>query len=251
MTINWWTLGFQTVNVLILVWLLQHFFWRPVSAMIELRRTTVQKGVDDAEALRTKAAAALAEVEKTRTGFAGERDKVLADAHKAAADAHAASLDDAGKQAAALLAAAKVSVAKEEADAGQAWAGRSSQLAIDIAGRLAHRLDGASVQAAFLEWLVTAIQALPADQRQAVAGGSALEAVSAAALSPADQARTEALISQAFGSGSGGAPPHIEFKVDPALIAGLELHGDHFTVGNSWRADLAAILAEPAHAVGQ
>ena len=248
MAINWWTLGFQTVNVLILVWLLQHFFWRPVSAMIELRRTTVQKGVDDAEALRTKAAAALADVEKTRAGFAAERDKVLADAHKAAADAHAASLDDAGKQAAALLNAAKESVAKEEADASQAWASRSSQLAVDIAGRLAHRLDGAAVQAAFLDWLVTAIQALPADQRQA-AGGSALEAVSAAALSPADQARTGALIGQAFGSG--GALPHIAFKVDPALIAGLELHGDHFTVGNSWRADLAAILAEPAHAAGQ
>lgn len=246
MAINWWTLGFQTVNVLILIWLLQHFFWRPVSAMIELRRTTVQKGLDDAEAIRTKAAAALAEVDKTRAGFAGERDKVLADARKTAADAHAAALDDAGKQAAALLAAAKADIAKDEADAGQAWAGRSSKLAVDIAGRLAHRLDGPGVQAAFLDWLVTAIQALPPDQRHAVSGGSALEAVSAAALSPADQARTGALIGKAFGSG--GALPHIAFKVDPALIAGLELHGDHFTVGNSWRADLAAILADAGHA---
>ena len=245
MAINWWTLGFQTVNVLILVWLLQHFFWRPVSAMIELRRATVQKGVDDAKALRTKASSALADVEKTRAGFAGERDKVLSDARRAAAEAHAASLDDATKQAAALLAAAKVSIAKDKADAGQAWASRSSQLAVDIAGRLAHRLAGAAVQAAFLDWLVTAIQALPADQRQA-ASGSALEAVSAAALSPADQARTGELIGKAFSSG--GALPHIAFKVDPALIAGLELRGDHFMVGNSWRADLAAILADASHA---
>jgi len=29
MTIDWWTLGLQTVNVAILVWLLQRFFWRP------------------------------------------------------------------------------------------------------------------------------------------------------------------------------------------------------------------------------
>jgi len=29
MTIDWWTLGIQTVNVVILIWLLERFFWRP------------------------------------------------------------------------------------------------------------------------------------------------------------------------------------------------------------------------------
>ena len=38
MTIDWWTLGIQTVNVVILIWLLGRFFWRPVAAMIEQRR---------------------------------------------------------------------------------------------------------------------------------------------------------------------------------------------------------------------
>ena len=28
MTIDWWTLGLQTINVAILVWLLKRFFWR-------------------------------------------------------------------------------------------------------------------------------------------------------------------------------------------------------------------------------
>jgi F-type H+-transporting ATPase subunit b len=37
MTIDWWTLGIQAVNVIILVWLLARFFWRPVAAMIEQR----------------------------------------------------------------------------------------------------------------------------------------------------------------------------------------------------------------------
>jgi F-type H+-transporting ATPase subunit b len=30
-TIDWWTLGLQAVNVLILIWLLGYFFWRPVA----------------------------------------------------------------------------------------------------------------------------------------------------------------------------------------------------------------------------
>lgn len=242
MAVNWWTLGIQAVNVAILVWLLQRFFWRPVSAMIEQRRTAVQRTVAEAEAGRTQAAAALADVERTRAGFGAERDKLLADAHEAAERDHAATVGDATKQAAALLAAAKVEVEKEKADAEAAWNERSSQLAVDIAGRLATRLDGASVQAAFLDWLIAAIQALPVAERQA-ADGTALEALSATALSPADQERAGALIGRAF-----GASTRIAFKVDPTLIAGLELHGDHFTVGNSWRADLAAILADLTHA---
>ena len=49
MTIDWWTLGIQTVNVVILIWLLERFFWRPVAAMIEQRRATAQRILDEAE----------------------------------------------------------------------------------------------------------------------------------------------------------------------------------------------------------
>ena len=38
MTIDWWTLGIQTVNVVILVWLLGRFFWRPLAAMNRRRQ---------------------------------------------------------------------------------------------------------------------------------------------------------------------------------------------------------------------
>jgi len=124
-----------------------------------------------------------------------------------------------------------------------AWAERSSRLAVDIAGRLAARLDGAAVRAAFLEWLIREIRALPSAVRQAeVASGAPFEAISATALDPADQERCRALIGEAF-----GAQPQIAFRTDPGLIAGLELHGPHLVVSNSWRADLARILADLAH----
>ncbi len=118
--------------------------------------------------------------------------------------------------------------------AEKAWAERASRLSVDIAERLAARLDGPAVRAAFLSWLLKEIRALPEPVRQAVtADGSALEAVSAIALAPADQERYRERIGEAF-----GAQPQIVFKTDPALIAGLELHGPHLAVSNSWRADL-------------
>ena len=48
MKIDWWTLGFQTVNIVVLVWLLQHFFWSPVAAMITQRVASTRKVIDDA-----------------------------------------------------------------------------------------------------------------------------------------------------------------------------------------------------------
>jgi F-type H+-transporting ATPase subunit b len=243
MTIDWWTLGIQTVNVAILVWLLQRFFWRPVAAMIEQRRTTTQRTLAEAEATRDKATAALAEIEQTRAGFAKERDTILATAHDAAEQARTALLTEAAKQATALETTAKAVIEKERQAAETAWAERASRLAVEIAGRLAARLDGPAVRATFLDWLLKEIRTLPDAKRETVAAnGTALEAVSAAPLDAADQERYRGLIGKAF-----GAQPAIAFKTDPALIAGLELHGPHLIVSNSWRADLTQILADLTH----
>ncbi len=243
MTIDWWTLGIQTVNVLILVWLLGRFFWRPVAAMIEQRRAAAQAMLAEAEAKRGQAAAALAEVERTRAGFAEERDAILAAAHQAAEQARTARLAEVTKEAAALETAAKAAIETEKADVDKAWAERASRLAVEIAERLAARLDGAAVRAVFLDWLIKEIGALPEPVRQAVAAnGVALEAISATPLDPADQERYRKLIGEAF-----GAHPQIAFKENPALIVGLELHGPHLVVSNSWRADLTRILGELAN----
>ncbi|HLN07638.1 MAG TPA: ATPase [Xanthobacteraceae bacterium] len=243
MTIDWWTLGIQTVNVVILVWLLQRYFWRPVAAMIEQRRAAAQRALADAEATRRQAAVALGEIEQTRAGFAAERETILAAAHAEAERTRSARLAEAAKEAASLEAAATAALEKERQAAVAAWAERSSRLAVDIAGRLAARLDGAAVRASFLEWLVQEIRTLPRAVRDAeLASGAALEAISATPLDPADQERCRVLIGEAL-----GAHPQIAFRTDPGLIAGLELRGPRLVVSNSWRADLTRILADLAH----
>jgi F-type H+-transporting ATPase subunit b len=243
MTIDWWTLGIQAVNVVILIWLLGRFFWRPLAAMIEQRRAAAQKILAEADAKRAAATAALGEIEQTRAGFAKERDAILAAAHKTAEQAHAARLKEAETEAAALEAAAKAALETEKQAAEKGWTDRASCLAIDIAERLAARLDGPAVRAAFLDWLLQEIRALPLSARQAVAAnGTALEAISATPLDPADQERYRGLIGAAF-----GGHPEIAFKDDPALIAGLELHGSRLVVANSWRADLTRILTDVTH----
>lgn len=243
MTIDWWTLGLQTINVLVLIWLLGHFFWRPVAGMIEQRRVAAQKGLAEADAKRAEASTALADIERTRSGFAQERDAILKAAQQTAEQAHAALLQQAMKEVAALEAAAKAAIARDKDAIEKDWAERASHLAVDIARHLAGRLDGPAVQTAFLDWLVKEICNLPDTTRQAVAAsGAAVEAISATLLEPAEQDRYGKAIADAF-----GASLPVTFQVDPELIVGLELHGPHLTIANSWRADLTQILADITH----
>lgn len=243
MTIDWWTLGLQTVNVAILVWLLKRFFWHPVAAAIAQRGAETARQLAEAAATRDTAAAALADIAQTRAGFAAERDTLLAEARAAAERAAAARLDQAARDAAGLQDAARQEAARAQAEAEASWTDRASRLAVDIAGHLAARLDGPAVRDAFLRWLVEGIRALPAPVRASVAEpGARLSAITAAPLDPAAQEACRAAIRAAF-----AAAPDIDFAADPALIAGIELQGAQFSIANSWRADLARILARLAH----
>ena len=243
MTIDWWTLGLQTVNVGVLIWLLGRFFWKPLAAMIEQRRVVAQQILGDAEKKRAESTSALAEIDKTRAGFARERDTILAAARDDAEAARTARLAKAEAEASALQAAATAGIEKDKQATDAAWSATAARLAVDIARRLAARLDGPAVRATFLDWLLKEIRALPDPARQAAGmEGVVLEAISAAALDPADQEHYRDAIRAAFGT-----RPQITFKVDPALIAGLELRGPTLVVSNSWQADLTHILADLAH----
>jgi F-type H+-transporting ATPase subunit b len=240
MSIDWVTLGIQAVNVVVLVWLLRRFFWRPVAAMIAERRAASEAILAEAEAKRTQASAALAEIERTRAGFAAEREAVLAAARASAEQAAARRLEEAGTEAAARQAASTAELTRETAAAHKVLSERASRLAVEIAGRLAGRLEGPLVRAAFLQWLLVQLRALPEATRRAMASApEPLEALSATPLEPAEQERCRELIGVAL-----GAEVRLAFVVEPALVAGLELRGPHLVVRNSWRADLAHILQD-------
>ena len=211
--------------------------------MIEQRRVAAKTLLDQAEQKRGEAVLALTEIEKTRAGFAREREAILATAQAEATQLRAASLEAVGKAASALENAASMRIEAERAAVETAWHQGAAQLAIEIAGKLAARLEGGTVRAAFLEGLLKEIAALPESMRRNVAAGEeTLDVVSAAPLEAAEQQRYAQLIARAF-VGS----PKISFTADTALIAGMELRSKNFLLRNSWRADLDQIHEGIAH----
>jgi F-type H+-transporting ATPase subunit b len=247
MHIDWWTLGLQAINVLILIWLLKHFFWEKLAALIAQRQATVQKALAEAEARRGQMQEELAGVARVREGFAQEREAILDAARAQATRMQAEMLAQAGQETMAKEAASRTRIETERRQAEESWRRLAATLAVDIAARLAARLEGAAVRSAFLEWLVQEIRTLPEPLRQTVAAGMIPLAVTSAAALPAEeQEACRARLAQAFG----GAPP-ILFKVDPTLLAGLELEGRDLLVRNSWRADLQKALEEIANDDGR
>lgn len=63
MHIDWSTLALQTVNVLVLVWLLARYLFRPVMAIIAERRVAAEKLLADAATTRAQAEAYAAEAQ--------------------------------------------------------------------------------------------------------------------------------------------------------------------------------------------
>lgn len=241
MTIDWWTLGLQAVNVTVLIWLLARFFWRPLAAIIEARQTAAAAILTEAEARRAEAAAEAAKIAEARAGIAAEREAILAAARQQAEDESRRLREAAAKDIAASTAAARDQIEKDGIAARGTWAAQAAQLALGIAGRLTGRLAPGPLQQSFLSGLADATAALPPEVRAATAEGG-IEIVSA---SPLDDNAREAC--RAAMSAALGATPAFSFRVEPALIAGLEAHGPHFVISNNWRADLARIEAELNH----
>lgn len=244
MTLDWWGLGLQAINVLILVWLLSRVFWRPIAGAITRRQDAAQAMLEEGKTAEAKADAALAEVAETRAGIAAEREAILAEA-KATADTVAkVALKDAQTKADAMIAAARTAIDRDRNTARKENATRAAELSVEIAARLLGRFNTPAVQAAFLAQLVEAIAGMSASDRTAlIASADDIEIITATNPEDAERAKIEQAVKDAL-----DGTPSVRLVTDPDLIAGLELRSGHFVLHNSWRADLENILKEVENA---
>lgn len=236
MEIDFWGLGLQAVNVLILVWLLSRVFWRPVAAAIAKRQDATTSLIETAQATQAKADEALEEVTQARAGIATERGATLDAARKEAATATKATFTDARAKVDAMLATAKTTIAHDREAAQKENEDQAADLAIKISTKLLERLNGPAIQSAFLSQLVEAIGKIsPADLAALLADPKTIEIATASA-TDAEHKQIEKAVQTAL-----GGKPKLKFVTDPDLIAGLELRSPHFVLHNSWQADLKQV----------
>lgn len=240
MTIDWWTIGLQAVNFLILMWLLSRVFWRPIAGAISRRKDAVQAMIDAARETQEKADAALADVARERAGIAAEREAILIAAKQEADKATQAALQEAREKTEKILAAEKSRLARDRDRVYRQSVTQAAELSTEIAAKLLQRLGTSAIQEAFLQLLLDAIGAMPPNEKSIlVQSPDGIELVCAIPPAEPEQAKITRAIQQAL-----GGPLTIRFVTDPDLIAGMEIRTAHFTLHNSWKSDLATILKE-------
>lgn len=241
MTIDWWTLGLQTVNVLILIWILARFLFKPVAKIIDERQAAAHVALDEARAARGEAQAARDAAMAETAEISRARAELLAQAQDAAKREREHLLATARAEAEKARAETRAELDRMRETAKTAMTDEASALAAEIAGRLVGRLPDTARIDGFIDGLVTAITELPAATRNGIGANGPVRLRAARAPTGDELSRLETRLAEALGHSVS-----LEIEADPVLIAGLELDAPHAIVRNHFRADLDRIKAELA-----
>jgi len=99
MLIDWFTVGAQIVNFLILVWLLKHFLYKPILDAIDAREKNIAAELADADTKRSEAEKERADFENKNKTFDRQRSALLGKATDEAKTEHERLVDQAKKDA--------------------------------------------------------------------------------------------------------------------------------------------------------
>lgn len=241
MTFDWWTLALQTINFLVLVWLLQRFLYKPVADIIAKRREQVDEVLREAEQTKEEAEAARQDYERRVADLDKERQKVLDEAHRQIVEDRQAAKEEARGEADTMIAEARESIEKEKAAALKAMRRQITDLAGDMAAKLLSEAAPRVPNDFFLNAVCEKVGALPKKEqnrlrRALAADGAAVTVVTAQPLNRTDKAKWRKQLKAALGENAKAA-----FKSDAGLIAGAEVQLPDAVVRLSWDSELEKI----------
>jgi len=234
MNIDWWTLGLQTINALVLVGLLSYFLFRPVADIITARQKAANQLVAEAQAAKAAALDERAKAEAEAVSLADHRKDALKAVDAEAEKEKAKLLETARADADKLRADAQTEIATRRRTDEAAEEDHAGQLALDIAAKLLDRLPNEVRVDAFINGMTSGVSSLPDATRATLgANGTAIHLIAARSLTTQERESCRTGL-----AGVLGRPIEIDFSVDPALVAGIELEAPDAVVRNSFRADL-------------
>lgn len=238
MQVDWWTLVLQTINFLVLVWLLERFLFRPVRGVLRKRQETVNKTLADAEASRDDARRVTQSLEAARKAIESERAEMLTKAHDEIEAQRDKVLAEAHREADRVIASARELLDNERVDALDALRDETVGLAGEMARNILLQMHASVSQQEWLRQAETALKALTQDDRNQITDelktdGARLHILTATPLTAEEQAEWSDRLSDLL-----KVHARIEFEADPALIGGAELHFPHAVVGLNWASQL-------------
>jgi F-type H+-transporting ATPase subunit b len=223
MLIDWFTVGAQAVNFLILVWLMKRFLYQPILHAIDEREKRIAAELADADAKKAEAQKEHEEFQRKNAEFDQQRTALLS---KATAEAEAERqrlLDEARKTAQALSEKQQETLRNEEKNLHQAVVRRTQQEVFAIARKALTDLATTGLEERLGEVFTRRLREMNGAAKTGL--GASLKTASAPAIVrsafelPAEQRATiQNALNETF-----SADIRLQFETSPDLISGIEL----------------------------
>jgi F-type H+-transporting ATPase subunit b len=226
MLIDWFTVGAQALNFLILVWLMKRFLYRPILDAIDAREKRIALALADADAKKAEAQRERDEFQHKNEEFDQQRAGLLRQATDEAKDERQRLLDEARQAADALSAKRLESLRSDAHNLNQAISRQAQQEVFAITRKALTDLATTSLEERMGEVLMRRLREMDGPTKENL--GEALKTASAPALVrsafdlPAEQrAAIQNALNETF-----SAEIHVRFETTPELVSGIELTTD-------------------------
>ncbi len=250
MLLDWFTVGAQALNFLILVWLLKRLLYKPILAAIDAREQRIAKELADAAAKQVDADKQRDEFLRKNDEFNQQRNGLLT-AATTAANAERQRLIEVARQAADSVSAERQQALRSDLrNLNQALRTRTQQEVFAIAAQALKDLATASLNERMVDTFTQRVRNMDAQAKAVLTHAiqtSVTPAVirSAFELPPEQRAAIQSALNESF-----AADLQLRFQTAPELIAGIELASNGHKV--AWNiADYLAALQQSLDVVVQ
>ena len=223
MLIDWFTVGAQAINFLILMWLLKRFLYKPILHAIDERERRIATELADADAKKAEAQKERDEFQRKNDEFDRQRAALLTRATDEANAERARLIDEARKAADAFSAKRRETLKSDADNLNLAISRRTQQEVFAIARKALADLATTSLEERLGEVFTRRLREMDSKAKEGLA--QALKTASEPALVrsafdlPAEQ---RAAIRNALNE-SFSAENRVRFETAPDLVSGIEL----------------------------
>jgi len=247
MLIDWFTVGAQALNFLILVWVMKHFLYKPILNAIDAREKLIATELADAAAKKAEAQRDRDEFQHKNEEFDQQRAALLATATDEAKAERQRLLEEARNAADALSAKRQETLKNDAKTLNQAIARRTQDEVFAIARKALTDLASTSLEERVGEVFTRRLREMDGKAKETL--GAALQTAPEPAVVrsafdlPANQrAAIQNAVNETF-----SADIHLRFETAPDLVSGIELTANGQKV--AW--SIADYLASLEKGVGE
>jgi F-type H+-transporting ATPase subunit b len=223
MLIDWFTVGAQVINFVLLVWLLKRFLYKPILNAVDTREKRIAAELADADTKKTEALKSQAEYQLKNEQFDQQRAALLSHATQEVSVERQRLLDEARLAADVLAATRQKALRGDVHSLNQAIRSRAQQEVFAIARKALADLATTSLEERMGEVFTRRLRTMSGNAKSALAEALKTSSEPALVRSAFDLPAVQRAAIQNALNETFSADVHVRFEATPELVSGVEL----------------------------